>query len=191
VTRTGRRPGAPDTRATIVDAARRAFASRGYRAATFRAIADDAGVDPGLITHYFGTKDGLFAAALELPTHPSEVFAGIEALGASDAAKLLVGGYLSLLEVPGARDTLLALIRSAMVEERPATLLREFLVDEILSRIAATTEHPDAQLRAALVAAQLVGIAVLRYVVGVDALVAVDNSELTPLVAAAIERYLQ
>lgn len=191
MSRTGRRPGTPDTRATIIDAARRAFASKGYRAATFRAIAEDAGVDPGLITHYFGTKDGLFAAALELPIRPSEIFAGMGTLNTADAVEVLVGGYLSMLEEPRIRDALLALIRSAVAEERAATMLREFVSDEILTLIAATTDHPDAQLRASLVAAQLVGIAMLRYVVRVEALAAADNSELIPLVTAVVEQYLR
>ncbi len=70
-------------------------------------------------------------------------------------------------------------------------MLREFVSDEILTLIAATTDHPDAQLRASLVAAQLVGIAMLRYVVRVEALAAADNSELIPLVTAVVQQYLR
>ena len=190
MSRTGRRPGAPDTRAAIIEAARHAFATKGYQAATFRAIAEDAAVDPGLITHYFGTKDGLFAAALELPVRPSEVFAGLGTLTPSDAVKLLVGSYLSLLDDPATRNPLLALVRSAVAQEGAAKMVREFLTEEILAPIAATSDLPDAQLRASLVAAQLVGIAMVRYVVGVEALATIDTSELIPLVANVVEQYL-
>lgn len=190
MSRTGRRPGTPDTRAAIVEAARQAFATKGYQAATFRAIAEDAGVDPGLITHYFGTKDGLFAAALELPVKPSDLLTDLRALAPPDAVNLVVGSYLSLLDDPATRNPLLALIRSAVSQESAARMVREFLTEEILAPIAATTDLPDAQLRASLVAAQLVGIAMVRYVVGIQALAAADISELVPLVAAVVEQYL-
>jgi AcrR family transcriptional regulator len=105
-----------------------------------RAIAEDAGVDPGLITHCFGTKDGLFAAALEPPVRPSEVFAGQGTLTSPEAVKLLVGIYLSLLDDTETRNPLLALIRSAVAQEDAARMVREFLTEEILAPIAATTD---------------------------------------------------
>ena len=69
----GRRPGAPDTRAAVLAAARAAFAAKGFGGTTIRAVAADAGVDPALVHHYFGTKDDLFLAAMELPVDPREV----------------------------------------------------------------------------------------------------------------------
>ncbi len=71
--RTGRRPGDSGTRAAILDAARRAFAERGYDLASIRAVAEVAGVDPALVRHYFGSKEGLFVAAMELPVDPTEL----------------------------------------------------------------------------------------------------------------------
>ena len=65
--RTGRRPGNPDTREAILTAAREAFAERGYDAASIRAIATRAGVDPALVHHYFGAKEQLFLAAMRIP----------------------------------------------------------------------------------------------------------------------------
>ena len=73
--RRGRRPGAPDTRAAILAAARSRFAEHGYAGTTIRAVATDAGVDAALVHHYFGTKDELFLAALELPVDPRQVLA--------------------------------------------------------------------------------------------------------------------
>ena len=71
----GRRPGAPDTRAEILGAARSLFAARGFAGTSVRAIAAEAGVDPALVHHYFGTKDDLFVAALQLPVDPRELLA--------------------------------------------------------------------------------------------------------------------
>src|ERR1700759_1320075 len=65
--RRGRRPGGANTRAQLLDAARAEFAERGYEGATVRAIADRAGVDPAMVNHFFGGKDGLFPASLDLP----------------------------------------------------------------------------------------------------------------------------
>src|SRR5256885_622978 len=71
--RTGRRPGNQDTREAIVEAARKAFAERGYDRASIRAIATSAGVDPALVHHYFGTKDELFLATVNAPIDPATI----------------------------------------------------------------------------------------------------------------------
>ncbi len=78
----GRRPGAPDTRAEVLAAARASFAEKGFRGTTIRAVAAAAGVDPALVHHYFGTKDDLFVAALEIPVDPREILAPVVAAGA-------------------------------------------------------------------------------------------------------------
>jgi AcrR family transcriptional regulator len=189
--RSGRRPGTPDTRRAILEAARRAFAARGYRATTFRSIAEIAGVDPALLTHYFGSKEGLFAAALEFPVRPSELFAGLETKTAAEASQHIVRSYFAMVDEPRARDALLALVRSAVSDERAAALLREFVAEELLTLIAQPIRRPDAQLRASLAAAQLVGIAMLRYVIQISPLAEASNDDLVSLVAPAIEAYLR
>src|SRR3982751_1808342 len=68
--RTGRRPGNQDTREAILASARQAFAERGFDGASIRHIATGAGVDPALVHHYFGAKDQLFLAALQVPVDP-------------------------------------------------------------------------------------------------------------------------
>ena len=78
--RTGRRPGTPDTRDAILAVARRRFATRGYDATSLRGIAAEAKVDPALLIHYFGTKEGLFVAATGLPAGLPELFGSLAAL---------------------------------------------------------------------------------------------------------------
>src|SRR5215469_9883139 len=83
--RTGRRAGDSGTRAAILDSARQQFAAYGYDGATIRAIAAGAGVDPALVHHFYGTKEGLFASAMELPIVPSEFIGAALAEGARPA----------------------------------------------------------------------------------------------------------
>jgi len=188
--RTGRRPGTPDTREAILAVARRRFATRGYDATSLRGIAADAKVDPALLIHYFGTKEGLFTAATGLPARLSELFAGLDGADRHESAEALVRGYLQVADSDQSRNAILALVRSAVSNEKAATMMREFLTTELLSVIAGWTQAPNAPLRASLVAAQLVGIAMLRHVVRVDPVVKASPDEIVALVAPVIERYL-
>lgn len=190
MTRTGRRPGSPATREAILDAARHAFGTRGYRAATVRLVAEEAGVDPALVVHYFGTKEGLFVAALEFPIRPSEVFGDLDRLGAAEASQRVVRTFLGVLAGERSRDAFLALVRSAVADEAVAAMLREFVTEEFLALVARVSARPDARLRAALVASQLVGFAVLRHVARVDPLVRADDDAVVALVAPLIEELL-
>ena len=85
--RRGRRPGAPDTRAAVLEAARSAFADKGFAGTTIRSVAAAAGVDAALVHHYFGTKDDLFLAAMELPVDPREVIGPALSGGPDGAAR--------------------------------------------------------------------------------------------------------
>ena len=188
--RTGRRPGTPDTREAILTEARRQFATRGYDATSLRGIAADAKVDPALLIHYFGTKEGLFTAATGLPARLSDLFAGLDGSDVHESADALVRGYLQVVDSDQSRNAILALVRSAVSQEKAAAMLREFLTAELLSVIAGWTQAPNAPLRASLVAAQLVGIAMLRHVVRVEPVVRASPDEIVALVAPVIEMYL-
>jgi AcrR family transcriptional regulator len=191
MTRTGRRPGTPDTRDKILAVARRQFATRGYEATSLRAIATDAKVDPALLIHYFGTKQGLFAAATGLPTGLSEVFGAQEEPTLHDFAESLVRSYLGFVDSDQSRNAILALVRSAVSNEKAAAMLREFLAAELLPAIASRTGHGNAPLRASLVAAQLMGVAMLRHVVRLDPVAKASPDEIVALVAPVIEQYLR
>ena len=191
MSRTGRRPGAPDTRDAILAVARRRFATRGYDATSLRAIATEAKVDPALVIHYFGTKEGLFTAATGLPPGLSEAFRDLAALPADEFAYALVRSYLQLVDSDKSRNAILALVRSAVSNDKAAAMLREFMTAGLLPAIARRTAHPDAQLRASLVAAQLIGIATQRHVIRVEPLVKASPDDIAALVAPAIEQYLR
>jgi AcrR family transcriptional regulator len=191
MTRTGRRPGTSDTRDQILAVARRRFATRGYDATSLRGIATDAKVDPALLIHYFGTKEGLFTAATGLPTGLSEVFAGQQGQTLRDFAESLTRSYLGFVDGDQSRNAILALVRSAVSNERAAAMLREFLAAELLPVIASRTGHENAPLRAGLVAAQLMGVAMLRHVVRLDPVARATPDEIVALVAPVIEHYLR
>ena len=191
MTRTGRRPGTSDTRDQILAVARRRFATRGYDATSLRGIATDAKVDPALLIHYFGTKEGLFTAATGLPTGLSEVFAGQEGQTLRDFAESLVRSYLRFVDSDQSRNAILALVRSAVSNEKAAAMLREFLAAELVPVIASRTGHENAPLRAGLVAAQLMGVAMLRHVVRLNPVARATPDEIVALVAPVIEHYLR
>jgi len=191
MSRTGRRPGAPDTRDAILAVARRRFAIRGYDATSLRDIATAAKVDPALVIHYFGTKEGLFVAATGLPDGLSVLFENLAPLPLHDFAAALVRAYLQLIDSEGSRNAILALVRSAVSNDKAAAMLREFLTAQLLPVIGRFTPHPDAQLRASLVTAQLIGIATQRHVIRLEPLVKATPDEIVALAAPAIEQYLR
>jgi len=191
VSRTGRRPGLSRTREDILVAARRGFGARGYQATTFRSIAEDVGVDPGLLVHYFGTKERLFVAALSITLRPSELFGDLGKVSASDAAELIVRRYLAMLDQDETRDMVLGLVRSAVSNERAAGMLGEFVAQVMRSSLSELINRSDAELRAALAVAHLIGIAMLRHVVKEGTIVHASDDELVSLVAPVIASYLQ
>jgi AcrR family transcriptional regulator len=187
----GRRPGIPETREAILKVARREFATRGYDATSLRLIAAEAEVDPALVIHYFGTKDNLFVAATGLPAGLPDAIASLAGIPVTDFPAALVRAYLELVDSDDSRNAILALVRSAVSHERAAAMLREFLTAQLLPVIARLTQRDDARLRASLVAAQLIGIAVLRHVIRVEPLATATPDEIAALAAPAIGQYLR
>lgn len=191
MSRTGRRPGSPDTRDAILAVARRMFATSGYEATSLRGIATEANVDPALLIHYFGSKQDLFVAAAGLPPGLTELLANLAVLPMPEFARSLVSMYLQFIDSDSSRNAILALVRSAVSNEQAARMLRELLTVELLSILVRLTDHADARLRASLVAAQLVGIAMLRHVVRAEPVATASPDEIVALVAPVIEQYLR
>ena len=187
--RTGRRPGPALTRERILGAARTQFGREGYDKATLREIAAGAGVDPALIPHYFGSKEGVFLAAVEFPVDPSLFIPGLLEPGVEGLGERLVTFFLETWDSP-AGSSLLALIRSVVSSDLAAELLREFVTREVLGRLAVAIQLDQPQLRASLVATQLVGLAMLRYVIKVEALKSASREELAGWIGPSIQRYL-
>ncbi|MFP3988719.1 TetR family transcriptional regulator [Streptomyces sp. E11-3] len=180
----------PATRDRILTVAREEFAERGYDKTSVRGIAKAAGVDPALVHHYFGTKDEIFAAAIEMSFEPTLVVTDVLAEGPEGVGERLARFFLSVWENPATRKPLLAVIRSAVTHEAAAKVLRAFVLRRVLERVAADLDVPNPKFRAELAASHMVGIAVLRYVVRVEPLASADPEEIIAMVAPTLQRYL-
>lgn len=189
--RTGRRPGNQDTREAILVAAKQAFAERGYDNASIRQIATGAGVDPALVHHYFGTKDQLFVATMEIPVNPTEVIPKVVAGGPDGVGERLVRTFLTVWDSP-AGATAAALLRSALSHEWSARMVREFLISQILGKIVQSLDldPKQAQLRTTLAASQMVGLAMARYIIKVEPLASAPRETLVATIGPTIQRYL-
>ena len=186
----GRRPGSSGTRSAILAAARAGFAERGYAGTTIRAVAGAAGVDPALVLHFFRTKDALLAACLALPP---EMMARMPAAFDGDPSAVgerLTRTYLSLWEDPATGPALLAVVRSAVSSQDAAHLLGEFVGSLLLAPTAKLGDADGPELRVALASAQLVGLALSRYVVRLEAVARADLETLVRAVAPSVQRYL-
>ena len=190
----GRRPGGVDTRAAIVTAAREEFAAQGYDATSLRAIARTAGVDPALVHHYFGGKSGLFVEVMSIPVDLASLVDGIVSAPRDQVGEQMVRTFLRVWDAPEGRLRFQALMRSAVSHEEAARMLREFLVREVFGRVTAAfaaEDGPDGvELRAALAAGQMVGMAILRYVLEFPAVVDAEQAEIVEQLAPVLQRYL-
>ncbi|MEV6630607.1 TetR family transcriptional regulator [Actinoplanes sp. NPDC051470] len=189
--RSGRRPGNQDTREAILVAARAIFAERGFDKASIRAIATAAEVDPALVHHYFGTKDKLFLASLEMPVDPAELVPKALDGPREEAGERLVRLVLNVWDSPAGKAAV-ALLRSAMSNDWTARLVREFVVTQVLRKAISELgmDGEDAPLRASLVATQIAGLAMMRYVLKVEPVASQDPETLVRAIAPNVQRYL-
>jgi AcrR family transcriptional regulator len=194
----GRRAGGSGTAEAILAAAREQFGQHGYDRATIRGIAAGAGVDPALVHHFYGTKEALFAAAMRLPVTPGPLLtAALAEAGppGESRGEHLVRVALALWETPDVRATMLALVRSAVTGEQAAAMLREFITAAILRQVASaagldTLPADEAEYRIGLVATQMLGLAMARYVIGLPAVVTASADDLAAAVGPVLDRYL-
>lgn len=186
--RTGRRPGTTDTREEILEAARRTFSASGYDGATIRGIAAEADVDPALVHHYFGTKDALFVAALQIPVNPAALLADVIAAGPDGLGRRIVHTMLTAWDANDA-NPLLMLLRS-MANEQVAPMMREFVTHGIVRPLVDALGTSDAPLRATLAASQFGGLMMVRYVLKVEPLASLPAEEVARIVGPNVQRYL-
>ncbi|MUL41416.1 TetR/AcrR family transcriptional regulator [Streptomonospora sp. PA3] len=186
----GRRPGQSGTKDAILVAAREQFAAKGYAGATFRGIAAEAGVDPALVRHFYGTKDQLFAATLHMPPEVLERLH--EALDGplGELGEAFARAYLGLWEDPETGAALKAMMRTALTTDEAAGLLRDFLQARIVERVAAQLGGDRTRLRAVLAATHVVGTAVARHVVRVEPIASLPFDDLVALLGPNLQRYL-
>lgn len=187
--RRGRRPGAPDTRASILAAARARFAEHGFTRTSVRSIAADAGVDPALVHHYFGTKDDLFVAALELPVDPRERLAAVVAEGPDGAGERMLRVFLSVWDDPDLRLPMLGLARS-ILDPSGQRLLRDGFVPAVLHPVGVALDIDRPEVRMPLVASQVLGLILTRYLLEVEPIASMPAEDVVAVYGPTIQRYL-
>lgn len=188
--RTGRRPGKSVTRDAILQAARSRFGELGYDRATIRSIAAEAGVDPALVLHFFGSKQRLFLEVVELPLDPAAILPPLLAGDRRRVGEGLARLFLAVLEEEDARNRWTSVIRAAASESAAADVLRELLTERVFAPLAGTLGVEDAQLRATLVGSQLVGLVMARHIVRVEPLASLPSEQLVQAIAPTLQRYL-
>ncbi|MFF4189284.1 TetR family transcriptional regulator [Streptomyces sp. NPDC001691] len=180
----------PGTRERILTAARTEFSDRGYDKTSMRGIAKAAGVDAALVHHYFGTKDEVFAAAIEVHFEPALTLPAVLGDDLDGVGERLARYFLSIWENPATRTPLIAVLRSALTHEAAAKVLRGFVLRRLLERVAADLSVPDPRFRAELAASHMMGIVIMRYVLEVEPLASVPAEEIVTMVAPTLQRYL-
>ncbi len=186
----GRRPGAPDTRGQILAAARTSFADRGFERTTMRGIAAAAGVTPGLVHHFFGAKDDLFLEALAVPFDPRRILRSATAGPPDGLGERLAAAFLHAWDDDVQREPLLAFLRAAMTSPSVAALVRSGMPSIALGELGEHVSGPDATLRVELTFAQLLGVAVLRYLIGIEPVASLPADELARRLGPALQHHL-
>jgi AcrR family transcriptional regulator len=187
--RAGRRPGTASTRHAVLSAARARFAGDGFAATTIRLVAADAGVDPSQVMQFFGSKDELFAAVMEIPPAALRRFATVFEGPGEHLGERVVRAYLEAWEgAPEESEPLMAMLRGAIVNERASTQLREFIQSRLMHGMSGRGD--DATLRAGLAASMLIGIITSRRIIGVPVLASADTDTLVATAGPAIQQLL-
>ncbi len=147
-------------------------------------------MDPALVHHYFGSKDDLFLAALQIPVDPRTLVPQAFADGVEVAGERLLRLFLSVWDDPAARLPLLAVVRSSLAHESPESLLQQGILRMILGPIRHAALPDEPERRASLVISQMLGLVVARYVLELEPLASMSQDELVAAVAPTLQRYL-
>ena len=188
--RRGRRQGEPVSRDAVLRAAKHRFAVEGYEKTTLRAIASDAHVDPSMVLYLFGSKAELFRESLRLIIDPDVLVAAM-AEGDDDIGTRMVRTYLDIWENPDTATSMVAMLQSATSNSDAHDAFRGFMQSYVLTAVSDVLGGGEqARLRAMLAATNLVGTAILRYVMRVAPLATLPRDDVVKLVAPAVTRYL-
>jgi AcrR family transcriptional regulator len=181
------------SREAVLAAAKARFATQGYEKATLRAIADDAHVDPSMVLYLFGSKAGLFRESLRLIMDPDALVATL-AGGPDDDPDIgirMVRTYLRIWESPDTGPSMVAMLQSATSNSDAHEAFRGFMQNYVLTAVSEVLGGGEqARLRAMLAASQLVGTALLRYVMKVAPLASLSGDEVVRLISPTVTRYL-
>jgi AcrR family transcriptional regulator len=188
--RPGRPPGTSDTRDRILGSARNLFACNGIDNTSIRAIAKDAGVDPALVHHYFGTKTQLFAAAIHSPIDPMAVIGPLREVPVEELGSVLPSILLALWDSEMGKG-FIAELRSLLAGNE-VTLIRSFLQEVITAEVGSRVDNPpgSGRIRVQFVASQLVGVVMARYILELDPFKSLPVEQIAETIGPNLQRYL-
>ena len=182
----GRRRGSPDTQEAIRQAARERFLRDGYQGVTMRSIASDAGVDVALVSYYFGSKQGLFGAAMALPANPAELLQTELAGDPDTLPERLLRSLLLVWDTPETGAPLRALAANAASDAELNRLVREVVGREIVGQLAAHLGDPDGPQRAAAFATQIAGLIFSRYIFRLEPMASMSPDDVIDRLAPSL-----
>ncbi|MEU3829958.1 TetR family transcriptional regulator [Streptomyces sp. NPDC029080] len=174
----------------ILAAARASFSAQGYATTTLRSVARAAEVDPSLVSYYFKSKKGLFEAALAPPDSFMEGVHKAAIAPPHERGTAIVTAMLGLWDDPAAAAVLQSIILTASHEASALERLRSLFSDQVLTAVAHSLSSTERDCRAGLVASQMVGLAMTRYVWRFGPMAELPSDRVVELIAPTIQRYL-
>ena len=187
--RRGRRPAGDDTKAALLAAAREVFTEQGFDGATVRAIAARAEVDAAMVNHWFGGKQGLFAAAVQLPVTPEFVRDAVFAAGpVEELGARVVRQFITVWDASGG-GAFTTLVRSAATQESAAAMLREFITS-VFGTLLKELGVDQPELRLGLFGSQIAGLGLARYVMRLEPIASADIDTLVSTIGPTLQHYL-
>jgi AcrR family transcriptional regulator len=185
--RIGGRPRSSASRDKIIKVARLAFPANGYALTSLRGIARDAGVDPSLVVQLFGSKAGLFGAAVEWPFDASQISAEIQGVRPDQVGEYAARVFISHWDRDEHRNPIISLIHAALADPAPAAMLREFITVNLTLPMVERVGADRPQFRAALLASQLLGFGLSRYALAFDALTSSSHEDLVAALGESLQ----
>jgi len=178
----------PDTRSAILDAARAQFAAKGFRGASLRSIALEAGVDASLISHYFGDKSQLLVATMQLPVNPVDKIASVVSGGPDGLAERLLRTFLEAWDPH--HEVFSSLVRTTLGSDDAQSPMLELARNVLITSLRDVLVGDDAELRATLITSQLIGMATARYVIKLGPLADATIDDVVRLYAPALQQII-
>lgn len=174
-----------DSKALILTAARERFARDGYDRSTIRAVAEDAGIDPSMVMRYFGSKEGLFAAAVDLDLKLPD----LSLVPRAQVGNVLAGHMVDRWECGD--ETLMMLLRTAATNPVAAERLRSIFIAQVVPVVdRLTDDSKEVHIRAGLVATQVLGLVLCRYILVLPPVATMSRQQIVDWIGPTLQRYL-
>jgi AcrR family transcriptional regulator len=190
----GRTRGPKDSRGVvverIVEVARGAFAEQGYDATSMRSVAIAAQVDPRLVGYYFGSKQALLEACLVPPPGFLERVAEVVTTDLDSRGEALVRSLLQNWEDPASASILRSIILIAAQHPLALERLRLIVAGSLVGAVATYLDDEERTLRGGLIATQMLGLAMTRYVWRIEPIASLPSADVIACIAPTVQRYL-